>query len=135
MFNKGCNEENTQDMYCSRIKMLRNYIGYCSFSMCNCLVYVLAWMKCWESMCFTLTFKLWLYIQAFYFIPANQMFNICYKLITSFVYVKINDIFKSFSCLNFREKTSYKMPELHILICKMSVTKLNSKLFKPWLHL
>lgn len=46
VFNKGPNEENTQDMYCSRIKMLRNYIGYCSFSMCNCLVYVLAWMKC-----------------------------------------------------------------------------------------
>lgn len=47
-----------------------------------------------------------------------------------FVYVKINDIFKFFSCFNFREKMSYKMLELYILICKMFIIKLNFKLFK-----
>lgn len=58
------------------------------------------------------------------------MFNICFKLVMLFVYVKINDIFKFFSCFNFREKMSYKMLELYILICKMFVIKLNFKLFK-----
>lgn len=118
-------------MYCSRMKMLRHYKGSCTFSMWKCLVYVLAWMKCWNQ-CVLLRHSNndYLFIQAFYFIPANQMFNICFKLITPFVYVKINDIFKSFSCLNFREKTSYETPELHILVCKISVPKYYVEEFK-----
>lgn len=58
------------------------------------------------------------------------MFNICFKLIMLFVYVKINDIFKFFSCFNFREKMSYEMLELYILVCKIFVLKYYVEEFK-----